>query len=118
MKNCVDEFGTNFTIYRNSWNDAPPDLKNPIVIAFERSDYKKPTNEQILEFRIKEKIVESLGGRMDGYEFQCGGMNPRFYTGDIINMKKFAKNKYPNLKIIDTWNGEGCYTFSIGGILE
>lgn len=95
------------------WHNCPDEVGAPAVFIFERPRYKKPSKEQLLEYSVKRSIVESLGGHMELSEFELAGEEEPFSERDEGEMILLVNQEHPGAKIVDTWNGVGCYTMSI-----
>jgi|SRR6266850_4508623 len=95
-------------------NDAPHGLNQACVFVFERARWITPTPEQIREYRSNKKIVEKLGGHMCKMEHESAGESPRLSKQDVQEILKAVSRDNPGVKIIEHWNGENCYTMSVG----
>lgn len=83
------------------------------VVIFNRDVWIKPTAEQTLDFEVRRKLVESLGGRMNKLYFEIAGKNPAFSEQDISDIFKAVRRDLKGYKIVDSWNGIGCYALSV-----
>jgi len=87
---------------------------SPMVFVFERPKHKPATPEQIADFRRREKICRANGGTVFGSEYTLGRKNPTFSRTAVERLIKLVKRTYPKLDVYTHWNGEGCYTLSVG----
>lgn len=111
MKKC------NLTCSHPDFKYAVTDGACPVVMIFSRQMYKTPTEEQLNEYRRNKKIVEDHGGVMKLSENEFPGLNSAFTSSDVKEMIEISLRENPQCRFIDSWNGEGCYTFSIGLIV-
>jgi hypothetical protein len=96
------------------WNNAPAGLKNPCVFVFERSLHIEPTEAQVLDYRRRAEIVQRLGGRMCLMEYEIAGENPPLSIDDAHAIKQAVLSANPDAVFVESWNGAGCYTMSVG----
>ena len=97
----------------NAWNGCG-NLRNPWVFIFERPRWKKPSSGQVEEYRRNSTIVESLGGYMRKQEWELGGESPLLSKADVEDILSAVARDNPIGRIAQHWNGEGCYTMSVG----
>lgn len=88
----------------------------PIVFVFNKPMRSEPDPEKIEEYERCKAIVEKHHGymRQSQYEFTCTEQ-PRFTEVDVQELIKLVQKKFPRFKLLEHWNGVGCYTLSIGG---
>lgn len=86
----------------------------PFVFVFDRPRFKTPTPKQIAEYQANEKIVKAHGGVMLRSEYELAGENPTLTAQDVHEAVKQVLLDNPDLELVDTWNGIGCYTLSVG----
>lgn len=96
------------------WHSAPPGISKPCVFVFERPYWRHATDEQIAEYRRNTEIVEKLGGRMIRQEWEIAGENPPISADEVRAIIEAVRRDNPDCTIIKHWNGEGCYTMSVG----
>lgn len=99
---------------KGGWHQAPEGLAKPVVFVFERKSWLAPTPEQIAEYRVSRRIVEQLGGSMNKQEHEIAGKAELLSAKDVRDILRAVRRDNPNAKVIDHWNGEGCYTMSVG----
>lgn len=97
-----------------SWHEAPAGLKRPGVFVFERQSLLDPTAEQIAEYRLAKRVVESLDGHMNKQEHEIAGKAERISAQEVNSILRSVRRDNPKAKVISHWNGEGCYTMSVG----
>jgi uncharacterized Fe-S cluster-containing radical SAM superfamily protein len=84
------------------------------VFVFERSRWIKPSAEQIAKYQKSRQIVERLGGTMGKREFEIAGEAPVLSAEEIAEILAAVRRDHPEATVISHWNGEGCYTLSVG----
>ena len=97
-----------------AWSGSPGGLIRPYVFVFERCRFLTPTAEQLADYRVRSGIVEGLGGHMDKKEWECAGEAPPLSLFDVKKILLSVKKAHPDATVIQHWNGEGCYTMSVG----
>lgn len=97
-----------------AWSQAPNGVQNPHVFVFERKRWITATDDQIAEYRRARSIVESLGGSMNRREFEIAGESAKFSDSEVQEMIAAVTRDNPKAKVIQHWNGAGCYTLSVG----
>lgn len=100
------------------WHDAPKNVVKPVVFFFESPLWIKPSREKIAEYRLSRRIVEELGGSMNLREFEIAGKNPVLTFADTRAILRAIRADNPTAKVIEYWNGKGCYTMSVGVDME
>ena len=98
----------------NGWCECPENLSNPWVFIFERPRWKKPSKEQVDKYRQNQAIVEALGGYMRIQEYRLGGESPLLAKADVEDILAAVSRDNPTGRIVQHWNGEGCYSMSVG----
>jgi hypothetical protein len=83
-------------------------------VVFERPLYNDPTPEQIADYRKRQETVESLGGRMTISEYEIAGQTLVFTAAECETMCAAVEASLPEWEVIETWNGRGCRTLSVG----
>lgn len=83
------------------------------VVVFDRQHWNKPSDEAIELHRAKSLIVKHLGGIMFTGEWEIAGKSPVFKKSDIEKMQRATRLSLPGWKTRDSWNGVGCYSYSI-----
>ena len=99
---------------RGKWSGAPEGLVNPTVFCFQRKAWLVPTPEQIAVYNLSKRIVEQLGGSMNQQEYEIAGKAELLSAKDVKDILEAVRRDNPTAKVIDRWNGEGCYAMSVG----
>jgi hypothetical protein len=86
----------------------------PHVFVFERRRFRPLEADALAEYQKNREIVEAHGGHMDVREWEAGGQNPKFTAEEVALMVEAVAEENPDLVFNSTWNGEGCYTLSVG----
>jgi hypothetical protein len=89
-------------------------MAHPCVFVFERSRCLKPSPEQIAKYQNSRRIVERLGGHMDKMEWEIAGESPPLSAEETVAILAAVCRDNPDAKVISHWNGQGCYTMSVG----
>ena len=89
-------------------NDLP-------VAVFQRQRYKPLTPEASAAYDRDRAIVEAHGGRMVKAKWELAGENAPFTKAECDEMvAAVVAVLTPEVwQVVETWNGEGCYTFSV-----
>ena len=99
---------------QNSWSNCSRVVHDPWVFVFDRSLWKTPSREQIDEYRRNKVTVEQLGGYMRRSEYSVAGENPALSKSEVEEILAAVVRDNPTGRIVDHWNGEGCYMMSVG----
>lgn len=83
------------------------------IVIFERSEWIKPTPEQVAKYREDEEIVDDHGGVMRLAHWQVGGKNKPFTSAEVDAMIEAVKDQNPDHCVVKSWNGVGGYTLSV-----
>lgn len=84
------------------------------VVTFGRATYKRsPTDEERIRFDERRDIIENLGGVCYKNIMDTMPKNKVFSKEDCKNMVNAVKTSLKNYRVLKTWNGVGCLTFSV-----
>lgn len=95
---------------------AAKGFRSPIVLVFSKPMRTPEDPAKLREYDRNEPIVRKLGGYMaqSRHDYASKPLPP-FSKEDVKAMLQAARIELGRkLKIVDQWNGEGRYTFSIG----
>ena len=96
------------------WNGAPEGLRQPCVFVFERPRWRTPTPEAIASYRAAEQTVQHLGGSMNKREWEIAGEAAPLSGAEVQAIVACVEKCNPGATVIQHWNGEGCYSVSVG----
>ena len=93
---------------------ASEGIIRPCVFVFERSRWITPTPQEISRYQKSRRIVEKLGGCMSKREWEIAGEAQKLSHEEVSEILAAVQRDNPDATIIAHWNGEGCYTMSVG----